>query len=265
MDTAVLALCSEAARVGMRICEALPGAGLHIHESVTARIDAPRFERVIERTAELVGGADGFVFVMPTGVAVRAIAPHVRDKHTDPAVVAVDAGGRWAVSLLSGHEGGANELTMRVANALGAEPVISTTTESEKTLIAGLGCRRGIERGTILDAIDHALAQAGAKREDLRCLATAAIKRDEAGLLEAAGVIGVPLRIIPDEELKTWGKAFAPSEIAQQRLGLPAVAEPCAMLAGRRTRLALSKIAHNGVTVALAREDCTWSASAPEA
>lgn len=65
------------------------------------------------------------------GICIRAIAPHIEDKHKDPAVVCVDSTGRYAVSVLSGHIGGANGLTRYVASILGAEPVI--TTRSDRT------------------------------------------------------------------------------------------------------------------------------------
>ena len=72
---------------------------------------------------------DLIVFVGAAGIAVRAIAPHVRDKFTDPAVVAVDELGRFAVPLVSGHVGGANDLARRIAAATGGAPVVSTATD----------------------------------------------------------------------------------------------------------------------------------------
>ena len=66
---------------------------------------------------------------MAAGIVVRSIAPYLKGKDTDPAVVVVDEAGRFAVSLLSGHLGGANELARRVAQVLGGTPVITTATD----------------------------------------------------------------------------------------------------------------------------------------
>ena len=73
--------------------------------------------------------ADAMVFVGAAGIAVRSIAPYVRDKRTDPAVLCVDELGRFVISLLSGHIGGANALAEELAEKLGAVPVVTTATD----------------------------------------------------------------------------------------------------------------------------------------
>lgn len=80
-------------------------------------------------TAEHFVRDDALVFIGSCGIAVRAIAPHVSAKTTDPAVVVVDETGCFSISLLSGHLGGANKLASQIAGLLGAVPVITTATD----------------------------------------------------------------------------------------------------------------------------------------
>ncbi|NEA48592.1 cobalamin biosynthesis protein, partial [Streptomyces sp. SID10815] len=70
------------------------------------------------------------VCFLATGAVVRLIAPLLGDKTADPGVVCVDEGGRFAVSLVGGHGGGANELALEVGGLLGAEPVVTTATDA---------------------------------------------------------------------------------------------------------------------------------------
>lgn len=81
-------------------------------------------------TATHFSSDDALLFVGSTGIAVRAIAAHVRAKTSDPAVLVMDEGGHWVVSLLSGHIGGANCLATLIAAAAGATPVITTATDN---------------------------------------------------------------------------------------------------------------------------------------
>ncbi len=74
---------------------------------------------------------DSIIFIGALGICIRAIAPKIQNKYNDPAVVNVDSTGRFVISVLSGHIGGANQLTRLVASAIGAEPVI--TTQSDNT------------------------------------------------------------------------------------------------------------------------------------
>ena len=72
---------------------------------------------------------DAILFIGACGIAVRSIAPYVKSKKTDPAVLCMDEQGKFVISLLSGHIGGANELTEEVAVVTGAVPVITTATD----------------------------------------------------------------------------------------------------------------------------------------
>ena len=92
------------------------------------------YEHVAGRASEVIpanwGGVDAFVLFLATGAAVRIVAPLLRDKATDPAVVCVDEAGGFAVALCGGHAGGANALARTVAAALGATAVVTTATDS---------------------------------------------------------------------------------------------------------------------------------------
>lgn len=80
---------------------------------------------------ELFDNSSAIVFIGALGVCVRMIAPFIKDKHTDPAIVCVDSVGRNVISVLSGHIGGANMICTEVAHVIGANPVI--TTQSDNT------------------------------------------------------------------------------------------------------------------------------------
>ncbi|BFL47478.1 cobalt-precorrin 5A hydrolase [Lactonifactor longoviformis] len=88
--------------------------------------------------------SDALIFIGACGIAVRAIAPYVKDKKKDPAVVVVDEQGNYAISLLSGHIGGANALTLDVSRITGAKPVITTATDiNEKFAVDVFAKRNG--------------------------------------------------------------------------------------------------------------------------
>lgn len=91
---------------------------------------AKSFDSLSELVSHIFEKYDALVFICACGIAVRAVAPHLRSKTTDPAVVVIDDCGRFVISVLSGHIGGANELAKRLAEQLGAQAVITTATDT---------------------------------------------------------------------------------------------------------------------------------------
>ncbi|QIN82241.1 precorrin-3B C(17)-methyltransferase [Rubrobacter tropicus] len=255
---------------------------------------------------------DALVLFLATGAAVRLIAPLVRDKREDPGVVTVDDAGRFAVALAGGHDGGANRLAERVADSLGATPVITTASDGlgvpaldsfgahlgfvredgpdlaavgaalvsgepvylvsdqrrplgplpenvivsdepgsplifvsdrvvdlsgpavvyrPPSLVAGIGCSRGAAAGEILALLRASLEEAGLSEKSLSALASIDVKRDEAGLLEAAERLGVPLRFYPAEALAAV-ETPNPSSVVRDAVGTPSVAEASVVVSG---------------------------------
>ena len=83
-------------------------------------------------TGELFNKYECIIFVSACGIAVRCISPFLKSKFEDPAVLVVDDNGNNVISLLSGHIGGANEITLKIADILNANPVITTSTDTNK-------------------------------------------------------------------------------------------------------------------------------------
>jgi cobalt-precorrin 5A hydrolase len=117
MKCAVLAITAGASRFG---------------KNLSAQIEADFYpcKGIFKKTFEKVWQKyDGIICIMATGIVVRTLAPLLSDKSTDPAVVVCDEKGSFAISLLSGHLGGANELAQKVAALTGGQPVITTASD----------------------------------------------------------------------------------------------------------------------------------------
>ena len=128
MMIAVIAFTRNGCGLGRRLAEQLDGE-LYAPDRFAEEFSAQPYGVLSQWTAEQFKQKNNIIFVSAIGIAVRSIAPFVGDKLTDPAVIAVDEMGRYAIPLLSGHIGGGNELAHRVAEAAGGVPVISTATD----------------------------------------------------------------------------------------------------------------------------------------
>lgn len=114
---------------------ALTSGGIKLAQKLADRLNASvlpkkRGEKLSERLTFAWPEYDAFICIMATGIVVRAIAPLLRDKAIDPCVLVMDEKGNNVISLLSGHLGGGNALTLRVAKAIGANPVITTASDT---------------------------------------------------------------------------------------------------------------------------------------
>lgn len=130
MTLAICAITAGGAALARRLGTLLPATEVWLPEKLRAD-DGCRYSDVGMATLlpQLFRRGHGLICIMATGIVVRSLAPQLQSKALDPAVVVLDEGGQFAISLLAGHLGGANALTRQVAALLGATPVITTATD----------------------------------------------------------------------------------------------------------------------------------------
>ncbi len=261
MNLAIIAITDDGIDVAKRIKESLDGeVTVFLPQKLEQTLlTATYYSRKFgDQVAELFSDYEGLIFIMASGIVVRTIAPHITDKYTDPAVIVVDDVGRFVISLLSGHEGGANNLAHIVANILHTDAVITTGTEAQKDIIIGIGCKRGIGSDEVKEAINSALANAEVSIDRVRLAGTVDLKADEVGLLRALEELGIPLRVVSRPEIDSCAKDYSKSDFVIEKIGVGGVAEPAALISGRKTKLILKRQVYPGITVAIARENFSW-------
>lgn len=124
---AVIIASDQGAKLALTIRQELPGAELY---STVEREHCTPITSIQTFVSEQFSRFDALVFIGALGICVRAIAPCVRSKYTDPAVINIDSSGNHVISVLSGHIGGANRMTLRLAAILGANLVITTQSDN---------------------------------------------------------------------------------------------------------------------------------------
>ncbi|GAB2657512.1 cobalamin biosynthesis protein [Vibrio panuliri] len=152
---AIYAITVNGAQQAERLKRALPFADLFISDAVkSSNSEAQELVLPLARfVAEKFHHYDGHVFICATGIVTRVISPLLQDKRQDPAIVCLDEQATFAISLLSGHRGGANELTQRIAHIVKATPVITTASDVSEGIAADM---LGAPFGWVLDPVSEA-------------------------------------------------------------------------------------------------------------
>ncbi len=282
---------------------ALPYFFSHAKRIATA-LGAEAVEYTPEVFSAIFRDKKRIVAIMSMGIVVRKIAPLLKDKWTDPAVVVVSPDLKYAIPVLGGHHG-ANELAKELLT-IGIQPVITTATESvgrdsveaiaqrsglqivnrdstrsvnaamldaDVTVLAmqspgiviagpgvsillksgeysiGVGCRKGVKKEEVINAIQQALSISGIAEHDVLVYATTVKKLNEIGLTEAITALSGNLIFLDDDTINAQSKK-SPSQAT--RLGLLGVAEPCALAVSKRKELVMEKNVYGRVTVAIA-------------
>ncbi len=336
MTVRIIAFTRRGIALAQRLTALLEGENLQVSafstkEETGSAVVVPVGSSLRRWTQEAMAGWDGIVFIGACGIAVRSVAPFLRGKDQDPAVVVVDENGQFAVSLLSGHIGGANDLARRVARLLGAVPVVTTATDSggrfavdewavkeglwivhlkaakgvsmailegepvgfcsqvpwegslpqglvekdegpvgicvsydqrlkpfavtlnlvPRTVVLGIGCRKGIPAPVIAAQVQGVLDSSGIPREAVTGVATIDRKGEEPGLLAFCREWDLPLAVFSAEELAQAEGAVTASSFVQKTVGVDNVCERAALRQSGGVLL-VPKQAGEGVTVAAA-------------
>lgn len=303
-------------------------------------------ESVGDWTGRLFKEVDGLLYIGAAGIAVRAVAPYLKDKMTDPAVVVIDEQGKYAISLLAGHVGGANRLAVLTGEILGAVPVITTASDVQgrtavdvwaadrglklsdrelakraaaalvngenvglysdypvtepvpegyvlgqrcginvwvtsrlspdpnstiatlppeemqilrlipASLVVGIGCRRDVETERVKEAVEQTLLRHGLDLRAVDGVASIDLKREERGIMETAGFLGVPFVTFSAGELEQVEGEVSESAFVRNVTGTGNVCERAALLgAGPGSRLLVRKEICGGITVAVAEKN----------
>lgn len=151
---AVMALTVKGAMLAHMITQVVDGSSCFVPERFSSLSEFSNHQRVnffnnFHGTFSKVWESfNVIVCIMATGIVVRSLAPLVRSKYTDPAIIVIDEAGRHVISLLSGHSGGANEWTRLLSDLIGADPVITTASDVEGKIALDILAK---ERGLILE------------------------------------------------------------------------------------------------------------------
>ncbi len=197
---------------------------------------------------------DVILFVGACGIAVRFLDGLLRAKRTDPAVLVLDDAARHCVVLVGGHEGGGNRMAYRVAELTGAVPVVTTASEALRPVVLGVGSRRGVALSVFVECFEQAGERYGVTLDAVREVVTVDVKKDERGLREWVERVGIPLRIIGLEALKSRPWVLERSSWVGKTLGVAGVSEACALAVSPRSVLLGRRHVHAGVTMAFARD-----------
>ena len=138
--TVVLAITKNGVKIGEELKKIFPDwsifAPLKLSNENTEIVwySEPTTDKIVK----LFKNNNALICLFSLGAVIRLIAPHLKDKKTDPAVIVIDDKANFVISVLSGHIGGANELTEEIAEKLGALPVITTAADVNKTIAVDL-------------------------------------------------------------------------------------------------------------------------------
>jgi cobalt-precorrin 5A hydrolase len=139
-NIAIIAITKKGIEIAKGIRVALSRSEIYVPEKFKDSDSSIIFfsESVTNKIELLFHRYDSLICIFSLGAVIRLISPHLKDKKNDPAVIVIDDAAKFVISTLSGHLGGANELTLKVSEILNSIPVITTAADVNKTIAIDL-------------------------------------------------------------------------------------------------------------------------------
>lgn len=200
------------------------------------------------------------LMICATGIVMRTLAPVIKSKYEDSPVVVMDEFGKFAIPLLSGHEGGANEWASQLSEFLGSQLVLTTANGYLNPIYTiGLGCERHCPIDYLEELLNTCIAQAGISTQMIHSFNSIDIKHDEGSLIEIANHHNKPFYVYDVPALRKMEPFIkTPSDYVFKTVGVYGVAESAALAAaskyaGNSLELVVTKQKNAKATCAIAR------------